>query len=67
MSKAEHPPGLARRLVRWALPEDQRDDIMGDLDEVFRCRSGERGFARARLWYWREALMFSGRFLAERF
>ncbi len=67
MSVGGHPPRLARRLVRWALPLDRRDDITGDLEEVFRRRSRERGRLRARLWYWREALVFSGRFLAERF
>ncbi|MEE8147773.1 MAG: permease prefix domain 2-containing transporter, partial [Longimicrobiales bacterium] len=66
MSGAGHYPRLARRLIRWALPEDRRDDITGDLDEVFRRRCHERGRVRALLWYWREALMFSTRFLAER-
>ena len=62
-----YPPRLAHRLIRSALPKDRRDDITGDLDEVFRRRSHDRGRLRARLWYWREALMFSGRFLTERF
>ena len=67
MSETGRPPRLARRLIGRALPEDRRDDITGDLDELFRRRSHERGRLRAGLWYWREALTFSGRFLAERF
>ena len=67
MSETGRPPRLARRLIRWALPEDRRDDITGDLDELFQGRSLRRGRARAHLWYWGEAMIFSWRFLAERF
>ena len=67
MSGTGRPPRLARRLILWALPEDRRDDITGDLDELFQSRSLRRSLARAHLWYWGEALIFSGRFLAERF
>lgn len=34
MTSAGQPPRVARRLfLWWALPEDRRDDIVGDLDE----------------------------------
>ncbi len=66
MTSTSQPPRLARRLLRWALPQDRRADIVGDLDEVFGRRSREQGLGRARRWYWREVVIFSGRFLAER-
>ena len=60
------PPKLAQRMLRHALPEDARDDIIGDLDEVYRRTCAEQGGRRARGWYWREACAFSGSFLLER-
>ncbi|MGH7505918.1 MAG: permease prefix domain 2-containing transporter, partial [Longimicrobiales bacterium] len=60
------PPRLARRLLERALPADVRDDVSGDLDEVFRRRCENRGARRARLWYWSQAVSFSSRFLRER-
>lgn len=65
MSRRPGPPRLARRLLRAVLPPDSRGDIQGDLEEVFRRRLGEDGAVRARLWYWREALAMSARFLVE--
>lgn len=66
MSAARRPSRLARRLLRWALPDDRHDDITGDLDEVFEHRRRAGGLWAARLWYWREALMLVGRFGVER-
>jgi len=43
MNRSE-PPRLARRLVEQALPEDLRESIVGDLDELFRARHREHGF-----------------------
>jgi hypothetical protein len=47
MSRPE-PPRLARRLIEWALLEDQRDDIVGDLHEVYQRRWRARGPLDAR-------------------
>ena len=34
---ADRPPScLAQRILRCALPPDRRDDITGDLEEVYR-------------------------------
>lgn len=66
MMPRPEPPRLARWLLGRALPADVRDDIAGDLDEVFRRRCETDGPRRARLWYWTEAVSFSGRFLRER-
>jgi predicted permease len=53
-------------LLRFALPPDRRDDVLGDFDEIFLRRCEERGHTRARFAYWRDALTFSTRFLCER-
>ena len=59
-------PGLARRLLASALPEDARDYVTNELDEVFHQRHAAGGALHARAWYWREALSFSMRFAIER-
>jgi predicted permease len=48
---------LARWLLSGSLPIDDRDAIIGDLDEEY-CRHAlpERGWLRARGWYWRQAV-----------
>jgi predicted permease len=60
------PPGFARRLLEFALPADERQSISGDLLEVFRRECAVRGRMRADLWYWGQALSFSGWFMRER-
>lgn len=67
MTPHPEPPRLARWLLERALPADVRDDVAGDLDEVFWRRCEADGPRRARRWYWAEAVSFSGRFLRERF
>lgn len=59
------PPRLARRLLERALPADVRDDVSGDLEEVYRRRRAG-GVLGARLWYWREAVSFAAHFGRER-
>lgn len=66
MKRIPTSPRLARRLLEHALPVDAREDIAGDLEEVFRRRCDSNGVGRARLWYWQEAISFAGRFLCER-
>ncbi len=49
------PPETAERLLLWLLPEQVRENVSGDLSEIFSltivpsCR-----VFRARLWYWRQ-------------
>ena len=64
--RSPQPPRLAQRLLGLALPEDVRDDIIADLDEVYHRTCAQHGHRRARGWYWREAFAFSGGFLVER-
>jgi hypothetical protein len=44
------PPRLAQWILERVLPADVREGISGDLEEMFRSRSG--------LWYWQQALSF---------
>jgi len=60
------PPRLARWILERALPRDVREDVAGDLQEGFTDTANTRGPAQARRWYWRRAVSFSARFLAER-
>ena len=48
------PPRLPRWLVSRLAPSEDRDVIVGDLDEEFRQRAHHRRSASA--WYWRQAL-----------
>lgn len=65
MSTTPHPPPLARRLLRRALPIDVREHVTNELDEVFQQRASRLGTVRASLWYWREVMSFSARFTLE--
>jgi predicted permease len=48
------PPRLPRSLLRAIVPFEDRDAIIGDLDEEFRTRAGSTGAASR--WYWQQAL-----------
>ena len=48
------------------MPRDVRDDVSGDLFELYRRRVGADGPLRARLWYWRQVGSFTIHFTAER-
>ena len=63
---AVSPPRLARRLLGLALPPEDFESILGDLEEVFRLRGVRDGNGRAALWFWRQAVAFAIRFTAER-
>jgi putative ABC transport system permease protein len=45
------PPRLAQRLLSIRLARDERDELIGDLDEQFMRRAAS-GAASARRWYW---------------
>jgi predicted permease len=44
-------PRLAARFLEWWLPAEDRDEIIGDLDEQFARRAGRHGRGAARPWY----------------
>jgi putative ABC transport system permease protein len=62
LTESPRPSRLAQRLLALALPDDDREAILDDLDELYRDRATRHGVARSGLWYWREALAFSIRF-----
>lgn len=66
MTRSIRPPRLARRLLQVTLPRDVREDVPGDLEEMFNRRQHEQGPARARVWFWRQTAAFSAHFLLER-
>lgn len=60
------PPKRSRRLLERVLPDDVRDGIVGDLEEVFQAKVQAWGPTRAGLWYRGQVLSLSARFAAER-
>ena len=50
------PPRLAHRLLAARLARDERDELIGDLDEQFLTRAAADGEPAARRWYWRQTL-----------
>jgi predicted permease len=59
-------PRVARWILERLLPSEVRDDVSGDVEEMFRRMGASQGWARARLWYWRQVVSFASRFLAHR-
>lgn len=50
------PPRLAERLLSAVLPNDDRDEILGDLAESYAVRA-PHGLLSANVWYWAQVLM----------
>jgi putative ABC transport system permease protein len=63
---APAPPRVARALLRSVVPDDLRDDIDGDLHELYLTRRAASGTAAAALRYWLETLSFLMRFTFDR-
>jgi predicted permease len=66
MSALARPPRLPRALLRYALPDDTRDVVDGDLHEIYLTRRANSGAAAAATWYWLETLSFAMRFTLDR-
>jgi putative ABC transport system permease protein len=60
------PPRLARWLLERTLPDDVREHVSGDLEEMF-ARRAAAGRLRATAWYWRQVVSFTLLFQSERF
>jgi putative ABC transport system permease protein len=60
------PPRLAAWLARLATPPQDREPLLGDLEEEFRSLAEENGRARARSFYWSQVLRSLGPSLARR-
>jgi predicted permease len=50
------PPRLAERLLLRRLAADERDELIGDINEQFSSRAASGGLGPARRWYWRQTL-----------
>lgn len=66
MSPLPPPPRAVRLLLGKILPREVREEILGDLEELFRRRWVREGPTAAGRWYWKNALALSGSFLMER-
>jgi predicted permease len=63
---SDAPPRLLRRTLERALPDEVRDGIVGDLEEVYRIRRARSGTAPAVLWYTGQCVAIPARFALER-
>ena len=60
------PPRIARWLLSRVLPDDMRENVTGDLEEMFRNKRSTLGSLRAGAWYYWMAILFPIHLLAER-
>jgi predicted permease len=60
------PPRAAQRLLLWRLLPDERDELVGDLDEQFVRRAAADGPRSAGRWYWRQTLALTWGFFVHR-
>ena len=60
------PPRSATRLIYLFAPREGREEILGDLCERFLNVAGECGTAKAKRWYWVQALRSSRDFLKQK-
>ena len=56
MTGGQRPPRLAMWLVSAAAPRQDRDQLLGDLEERFTRRLQSSEIGRARRWYWGQGL-----------
>jgi putative ABC transport system permease protein len=57
-TQPNQPPRLANRLLEWLVAPHLREDLLGDLYEVY-CKQVEKvGLARARRFYWLQTLTY---------
>lgn len=59
------PPRHWQRLLEGSLPADRRDEVSGDLEEVYQQLRATEGARAADRWYRKEALSFVIRFAAD--
>ena len=59
-------PTAATHLIARLLPPREREDTLGDLAERFYRHAKRRGRTMARLWYWKQAVVFLLRVPRER-
>src|SRR5688572_4845669 len=52
---APRPPRFASWLLSRALEERRREELLGDLEELFQVKALEQGRTAARRWFWQQA------------
>lgn len=57
------PPTLAVKLLSASLSRHLREPVLGDLEEAFLMKVEQASLAKARCWYWRQALISSVHFI----
>ncbi len=60
-----YPPKAAKLLLRILSSREREDAYFGDIEELFFDRVKRRGLGKAKLWYWREVLKATPRFVQE--
>jgi putative ABC transport system permease protein len=60
------PPSLAGLVLSRLLPSHTVNDVLGDLEEVYRVRATSLGVGPARRWYWRQTFRFAVRLVVTR-
>ena len=50
-------PRLGRRVLRFLLPDNEREALIGDFDEIFLEKIKEKGKGVALLWYWWQIIL----------
>ena len=53
--QASRPPRFASWLLGRTLEERRREELLGDLEELFQIKAHEQGRTAARRWFWRQA------------
>ena len=53
--QAARPPRFAAWLLARVLDDRRREELLGDLEELFQIKARDQGRRAARRWYWRQA------------
>jgi putative ABC transport system permease protein len=56
-TKGYSRPKLGRRILWFLLPDNERESLIGDFDEIYQEKIGEKGRPAALVWYWWQVLL----------
>ncbi|MEQ9104563.1 MAG: FtsX-like permease family protein [Rhodothermales bacterium] len=59
------PPFILRAILEYCVHPADRDEVMGDLDELYAAYVGSDGLQRARAWYVRQVLVSAPAFILQ--
>ena len=60
---SNQPPKIASQFLSWALPENIKEHVLGDLSEEYLQRIGSSTPATANYWYCRQAIKSGSQFM----